>query len=42
MGCQPRRSSRRGERGSDPEVPMPGMIEDYALIGDLQSVVDKW
>src|SRR5450755_4281350 len=37
VGDQPRRSARRGERGSYPEVPMPGMIEDYALIGDMRS-----
>ena len=32
-----RRLSRRRECGSYLEVPMPGMIEDYALIGDMRS-----
>src|ERR1039458_8033486 len=37
VGHHSRRSSRRQECGSYLEGPMPGMIEDYALIGDMRS-----
>ena len=37
MGHHSHRLSRRRECGSHLEVPVPGMIEDYALIGDMRS-----